>query len=702
MFLAAQYYRPPFPDRGRWADDLSRMRDAGLHALQLWCIWGWIESEPGVYRYDDYDELVALAEKRGLKVVLSTIAEIHPFWIHRLVPGSELVDDLGRAVVSDCRGECNVGLTPGGCFDHPRVAELMAAFLTDIASRYAQLAHLIGWDCWNETRWAVGADGHVCYCPNTLRAFRRWLDARHGGLEGLSAAWKRRYASWHDVRPSKAPHLPFTGTMEFLRFLAARAAEHARFRYEAIRRGDPKGFISAHCGQPCTLSSGGAEQTLARGVDWDLADQLDGFGCSHFPLWGGGFAEEMFGLRVETTRSATRGKPFWISELQGGAARSGIVADTPVPAADQQRWIASAMARGAKGVIFWCWRDEVFTHEASGFGLDGWDGLAPQRLAAMRKMRGVIDRSAELIEDYRPDAAKVGVLFVPDAYQLRWSVDARAAEAVDGLAGYATALERLGIAYELVEARHADVLKRLDVLLMPWALVLPAETRRAVLALLRRGGTVLTEAETDAYDELGFFRYPGERPFMRAVGVGDLGRRPLDEDKSLAIDLDGEAAEVVCDNFTTPLKAPRTAAVLAMNERDESLAVRKAVGKGAAWVVGSFLGRAYFQQRSEGLERLIAHVCRQAGARPDLQVEANPPQPQVIWRTGRARGKRLLWLVNPGPERTVTITDRRRMLAGHKSIRDLTRGRTCRVRTAGRRRACTVTLGEGGWALLAW
>jgi hypothetical protein len=38
-----------FPDSRYWAGDLARIRDAGIQAVQLWCVWGWIESEPGVY-----------------------------------------------------------------------------------------------------------------------------------------------------------------------------------------------------------------------------------------------------------------------------------------------------------------------------------------------------------------------------------------------------------------------------------------------------------------------------------------------------------------------------------------------------------------------------------------------------------------------------------------------------------------------------
>jgi len=58
MILAAQYYRPPFPERRYWKEDLDGMKDAGLNALQLWVLWSWVEPEPGRFVFDDYDDIV--------------------------------------------------------------------------------------------------------------------------------------------------------------------------------------------------------------------------------------------------------------------------------------------------------------------------------------------------------------------------------------------------------------------------------------------------------------------------------------------------------------------------------------------------------------------------------------------------------------------------------------------------------------------
>ena len=129
MNIGVQYYRAPFPEMEYWKEDIKNIRKAGLNTLQLWVLWGWVESTPGKFDFSDYDRLVELADKNGLQVVLSSIAEIQPMWIHREVPGSEMIDRFGKKVISTIRHECNFGLTPGGCTDHPGVQERMKLFL---------------------------------------------------------------------------------------------------------------------------------------------------------------------------------------------------------------------------------------------------------------------------------------------------------------------------------------------------------------------------------------------------------------------------------------------------------------------------------------------------------------------------------------------------------------------------------------------
>jgi beta-galactosidase len=684
---------------------MLRIRDAGLEAIQLWCVWGWIEAEPGVYRYEDYDQLMTLADKAGLRVVLSCIGAVHPFWIHRLVPDSAMVDERGHTVISSPRGECNVGLSPGGCTDNPRVSELMATWLTDLAGRYASQRHLIGWDAWNETRWCVQADGHVCYCPHTLAAFRRWLDRRHGGLEGLSDAWRRRYVHWDDVMPGKYPGRPYTDLMEFQRFLSDRSAEHLAMRYRALRDGDSEHFISAHCGTPAIQHGGnrGGEQALCRGVDWDLAEQVDGFGCSHFPLWYA-IQDESFGARAEEVRSANRGKEMWVSELQGGSSRGGFSASKSVDAASQQRWMYSAMGRGAKAVIFWCWRDEVFGRESSGFGLAGWDGLAEQRLAAMSRTGELISRHRKMIDAYQPDPARVGVFFARDNYYIDYANHGRTIGGEEGVVGYITALERLKVPYDLVDSQHLDALEGLDVLLMPWAWIVPDGAREAIEAFVRRGGRILCEAETDSFNELGFYRYPDERPLMQAIGLHDVGRRIVEDGETIFIELPGGATvDLPVSWATTPLAVGDDAQVFARNGADQPLLARQTVGEGAAWVLGTFAGGPYLRQPVDGaLEALVRAVLDDAGVRTDVTVSAGDGDEGLLWRLGRSDGKEMLWVINSGGERRVTVTDHAGRMARKSRATELVRDESIALQTEQGRKRAELKIPAGAPAVLTW
>jgi beta-galactosidase len=655
MILGTQYYRPPFPDKQYWEADFRQMREAGLNTVQLWACWGWVEPSPGDYRFDDYDELMALADAVGLKVVISTIAEIHPFWIHRAVPGSAMTDHMGREVISSLRKECNVGLTPGGCTDNPEVRDHMGAFLREIAKRYRGAPALEAWDCWNETRWAVNADGYVCYCSHTLRAYRSYLAGRYGDLEGLNGAWKRRYSDWEDVRPGKLPGRPYTDLMEFQGFLTARAAAHAAFRRDMLRSEDPDHLIVAHCANPSVFSSGrDHEQAVSRGNDWDLADELDGFGSSHFPIWAH-IPEADVGARIEAIRSAVRDKPMWVSELQGGASRDGIQASDPVPAAAQQKWVWSAIGRGAKAVIFWCWRDEVFGSESSGFGLAGADGSADERLIALRTGAAALERHAELFDSYLPDPARVGVLFEERNYQLDWSEYGPAAKQAKGsLTGYLEALERIGVPYEIVDSGHIESIAPLKLLIMPWPLVVAEGTAPAVEAWVEAGGALLVEPELGAYDERGFYHYPQDRELATRLGIRSLGRRNLPA-SPIALQVGASSFNLRAASWVEAL-SPSGADVLATSG-GEAIAVKVEKGLGSVISVGSFIGLAYRDEPPGtlgdearlGFEEFVRQVVLDAGAASGLS-RLGTGGGDCYWRLGQAGDRDLLFVIGGDDE----------------------------------------------------
>ncbi len=680
--IGVQYFRPPFPENRYWEEDFRRIRESGFNTVQLWVLWSWVEAKPGVYEFSDYDRLVKLAGENGLGVVLSVIPELQPHWIHRLVPDSHLVTCSGQKVQSGNRGECHFGLTPGGCFDHPDVWSRMAAFIARVVEQYKGAPHLRGWDIWNELRWNVQADELVCYCPHTMNEFRAWLKAKHGDLDGLNRAWARRYASWEDVWPGRAPGRPFTEIIAFQQFITWRCGEHARKRYEIFKRLDGTRPATVHGDSPSFLKGGGRNGTaLDRGNDWDYADGLDGVGCSSFPLWGLTDAPD-FAARIEVLPAAARGKKVWLSEVQGGQASGGFQSLKPVPARNQQNWLWTGFANGADTVLFWCWRDEVFTTEAGGFGFSGNDGFFPERAEGMRRTAGVLAQHGAAITGFRPEAAEVGVLFSPNSYYLHWACEGTASKAQMAVQGYGRALLKQHVPFRLVEEQHLDGLDGLKLLFLPRIAVVDQPLAERLEAFVRGGGTLVCEPATGAFDSRGIFRYPGDRFPARLTGRIEVGRRALDG-VSAMVELDGRAFNLPATQWLEPLGAHA-------GEKDGDRLVVTPVGKGRVvqvacyaadpYIASDLCGAPEWKAYGGDFEQFVLALTQQAGVVPAVEVQSTG---YVYVKAGTVNGQRAVFVIQSTPEPVrLRFTG-----AAPRPVTDLISG-------------AKLKAGEGGWLVV--
>jgi len=289
IVLGTQYFRPPFPRNRYWEDDFRAMRDAGLNAVQFWLVWGWCEPEPGRFEFSDYDRLCELAGKYGIGVVLSTLPEINPFWLPRVVPDGAMGDVEGNRLSSGPRGECLSGLVPGSCSDHPEIRKRMTGFLESCGAHFGQRAEVIGWDCWNENRWRNQAPDLVCFCEHSLRSFRAFLKRKYVTLELLGAAWGRRVSDWADVRVGRLASNCYPEMHDFTAWMQDRASEMAKWRVGTIRKSDPNAAgrrVGTHTGNPSIFGGTNLNENIfSRGVDWDIAAG-DVYGFSSFPSGG--------------------------------------------------------------------------------------------------------------------------------------------------------------------------------------------------------------------------------------------------------------------------------------------------------------------------------------------------------------------------------------------------------------------------------
>lgn len=646
MWHGVQYYRPPFPNNHYWPDDLRKIRQSGLNTIQLWMCWGWIEAERGTYQWDDYDRLMESAEQEGLSVVLSLLPEIQPFWILREFPDAHLVDHMGHRVIPSLRKECNVGLTPGGCFDHAGVQESMKHFIQAAVQRYRNSPPLIAWDIWNELRWAVQSDGYVCYCDSTLHSYREYLKTSYGTLDSLNQAFKRRYSAWEDVAPGKLPGRPYTDLMMFQAFLTWRASQHLSLRAKYVRTVDSIHPVEAHSSEPSVYWVGVEhEQALSRGNDWELANAIDIVGASQFPEFDSpGVGQEDLGVRLQATYSSAQQKEFWVSELQGASGRNGLDVQPTLDAGKQSRWVWQAIGRGAKAILYWAWRDEVFGSEASGFGLSGNDGAAPDRLRCLQDTARVFTEHRQLLDRYQPDMPSVGIWFEPSSYYLEWAEFGRSRTvARDSLVGYGRALENLGIPYTIVESNHLDILDSLRVLIMPWPLVTDDRYAQRLADWVGLGGTLIVESELDAFSPLGFYRYPSstERPVSNALGLASDGRRPFSTDPAVTVTLNNRSYHLPATGWWQP-QSLEHGETLAHSDSGEPIVQSAQRGPGRIWTIGTFIGASYVTKPSEDFPAFLHAILKEAHVSAPVRPVGESPSNRWTIGTGTSDASRML------------------------------------------------------------
>lgn len=701
MIIATQYYRPPFPERHRWANDFDRIRDAGFDAVYVWATWGWIEPSPGEFIFDDYDELFAHARRNDLRLIVNTIAELQPDWILRELPGTNFVDHTGRAVIPTTLAYSNAGQIPGGCSDHAAIHKLTERFLATVAGRYGGANELLAWDAWNEMRVASHSDGYICYCEATLAAYRQWLQDRYSSLDELNRRWHRRHRSWDDIRPGRVPARSGVDYISFQQFLSWRTCRELAARVAALR-GATLGTkpVFGHVAFPGIEMTGSYylpyEQAMLRGNDWELSQEVDAFGCSHFPIWFD-MSPSRLGARHESIRCAAGDKPFWASELQGGSARYALEVQTAVPAQTQQRWLWNAIGRGAKGVNFWCWRDEVFGREAAGFGVVGDDGHRDERLAAFAHTNGVVSRWRDLLRDYRPDPATVAVVFEPDTYYLDFALTGDAADqAGRSVQGYLEALEQAQIPYDVLQPRRIGDLSRYRLVVLPWSLIVAPDLAAALTDWVARGGVFMCETECDAYDSLGFYRYPDERSFALSVGIHGTGRRPLSEEKLSFTFGDSNGwiraatwLETIALDGIRPVGAEQRGGVVNTWQH----------GRGQVVFIGTHAGRGHSFDHNSDLPKLLASVADSAGATTTLNCDVRDGH-RVQWRIGSTGAARLLFVTNEGPALTANFTAHSDGLPDRGYAEDLLSGERFPVQLTGTTRELRLEMTAGQYLAL--
>jgi hypothetical protein len=128
-----------------------------------------------------------------------------------------------------------------------------------------------------------------------------------------------------------------------------------------------------------------------------------------------------------------------------------------------------------------------------------------------------------------------------------------------------------------------------------------------------------------------------------------------------------------------------------------SLIVRRALGTGQVFSLGTFAGISYHEQRYGDFETFVRAVVGAGGGLPDLRTSQTDGE-VLQWRLGRSGDARLLFVTNHGETEVVTFTSPT-LIDGVAEVRELIGNGTYTVEPPGR---FAVELGGGANYLFTW
>lgn len=651
-FLFGVAYYPEHWTRREWQRDFALMARSGVRAVRMgefaWDVW---EPRRGEYRFELFDDAIALAAKHNLQVVLGTptsgpprwLTIAHPEWLRHTADGRP-VDHTGRQ---------HVGLVHAGYRTICR--ELTQA----LVRRYAGNPTVTGWQIDNE----LHCVGSLDFSPAAGRAFQAWLADRYGRINRLNAAWgtafsAQTYGSFEQVplplvtRPDGFP--PHPGhLLDFQRFTSDVSVAFIAEQAALLRAANPR-WLVFHNGLFSHLDY------------WKMSAHLDQLGVDLYPGFGGSDSTRAgawaaFKLQLCRAHSGA----FLVPELASGAAGSQKkFLETPEPG-QMRLWTWQCIAHGATGIFHFRWRTCRFGQEIH------WHGVLDHDSRPRRRLRELTQEAAEIAKiaprlagtvrdtrigiliDHEQDDAHGGVLecFPAPRHQAEHLLGAL-------LAGQLPA--------GLVHAN--DSFAGLQALILPSFGHVSRDLAGRLVAFVRAGGLLIATARTgtrDAFSKALARTPPGPLAVLFGATVEETGglRSPL-----LVVEPFGAERITVQPGYeilrprrarpvarwvmrgTPPTRQPHPA-------HGQPAATLNRVGRGRALLLGGWIN-------ADNASGFVTWLSRLAGWRPLVAAPAGVETGRLLTTRGP-----LLILLNhtPEPQRVSALRAGRELLTNRRT-----------------------------------
>lgn len=480
------------------------MREAGVNLATVGVFsWSRLEPRDGEFDFEWLDVVLGKLHAAGVRADLATATASPPPWLTLRHPEMLPVTASGVRLSTGSRQQY--------CPSSPVYRRYAARLVQALADRYGSHPALEMWHINNE----YGCHVSRCYCDVSAEAFRAWLRARYGTIDGLNDAWgtsfwSQRYSAFEEVFPPRdAPTFKNPAQLlDFDRFTSHELLECFRAEKAILRAATPD--------VPVTTNFMGLFKPANY---WEWAAEMDFVSDDSYPDPADDSAYLHSAMTRDLMRSLAGGKP-WVLMEQAPSAVNWRPQNAAKLPGQMRAWSYQAIAREARGIMFFQWRQSVAGAEQFH------SGMLPHSGTDTRVWREVKALGAELAElsDVLPStvaAPSVEVAIVLD-WESWWALEQAARPSrlsyAAQISGWYRAFAEAGVRVRFVRA--GDDLSPYRVVVAP-ALFLAADQDLENLdSYARGGGTLVVTFQSGIVDEKLRVRAGGYLgPLQRTLGL---------------------------------------------------------------------------------------------------------------------------------------------------------------------------------------
>ncbi len=636
----------------RTRKDIQNIISLGFNCVKYWVDWATCEASEGKYDFSQAIDFLDLADEFGIKVVIQVYLDSAPNWIHAKYPDALYRAHSGQEVESQA--------SPGYSLDHPAVRNRAGEFMTALSEAAAQKKSFYAWDVWSEphiVNWSwfdfIGVEPWFDYNDHSRARFVGWLRKKYESIQQLNKVWYRTYGSWDEVRIPKYVTLStFVDIMDFQYFNMEKLKEDLKWRYDAIRRGDPSHIISSHSDRTSVL-----RVPLGRGgntSDWLMAQTVDVWGTSFYPKHVGSSnpldpASKGFSIDASRCSCESNGKVFWIGELQCGPGVVGARFGDKILPGDLANWAWTCVSRGAKGLFYYAYYPMSCGEEISGFGLVHPDGDLTERSSEAGIVAKTITKHRDIFLHAKTPASEVAIMYSPESYALLMALREKNGNLItSSLRGTYRILFEKNIRCDFIETGSIGsvIPPNYKIIFMPFCVAVDMKLADVLKRFVSSGGTLVAEFRPGWSDAEGnnLSKIPG-MGLDDVFGCIESSWRSAAEPK-FSMTCDGGKRRIIGgseyeENFITT-----TGKVIGRFQDGGAAFVANSFGRGKALLFGTLLSKRYEETRDNTVRRLFEQIVGDAGVNAETEIRPNSKDVEV--RNMKTGDGQLLFVFNHG------------------------------------------------------